>query len=548
MALAIELAAARVKAMSPEQIDARLNDRFRLLNIGSRTAPPRHQTLQAAIDWSYDLLSDAERTLFRRLAIFAGGWTLDAAEEIAPASNLLDTLAHLVDKSLVKTHERNRETRYSMLDTLQQYALARLAESNEQNETRTRHLDYYARLASVARANSVGPLAREWLGRIESELDNFRAAPLWAYDSQPIEPGLSIAINLCPFWIRRGHFAEGLQWLEKFLAAIENRMTPLYAKGLKEAAALAIEAGDHTRADELANAALNIAREMHDDGLLGSILKHVGLLAHYRGERAQAIGYLEQSLALLRRANDEWGATLALLWLADARMRQGELNAAKLLWDQALAQSRGLGETWGIAWALGGLGDVARLEGDFVLAKKLLREDLMLHHEIGNKSQIPFPLEALANLHATLQQPRRAARLWGAAEAARLADNEPLPPSYQNDYAPYIEMARAQIGAEEFAKEWASGRALALEQAIVYALSETEPSPRRARSTQSIILTARELDVLRLIAAGASNKEIAAKLFLSAGTVKWHTIQIYGKLAVRNRTQAVARARELNLL
>ncbi|MBI4673578.1 MAG: tetratricopeptide repeat protein [Chloroflexi bacterium] len=558
--LALELAAARIRGMSVHEIAQRLEDRFALLTMASRTAPARHQTLYAAMDWSYALLSVDERALFRNVAVFAGGWTMDAAEKLMADQprvkrRTLDLLARLVDCSLVVKQEKNNATRYAMLETIRAYAWARAREADEADALRDKQLDYFCAWVETNTPRLIGREAARWTTEIESELDNLRAALEWSLHDENatarIEKGLRLAGALGVFWIRRGYFSEANRWLTRLLAVGARCAPAARVQPLEAAAAIAIECGEMARGVELAQACWDAAKELDDARMMGWALCHLGMAAHHRGERAQAVKWLQEAVDLLRAVKDAWGSVLASLWLADTRMRLGELDAAKPLWEGALAQARAIGETWGQGWALGGLGDVARLQGDFVQARAYFTEALALHYELGNTSALPYTLEALANLAAMTREPKRAAELWGAGEALRQINNEPLPPSYRNDYAPHVASARKALGEQKFHAAWVRGGALSLAQVVALALGKGEPAASAPASFENApleMLTVRELEILQLLAAGLSNQQIARQLSMTVGTVKWHAHQIYSKLDAPNRTRAVARARELNFL
>lgn len=557
MPLAIELAAARVRMLSPDEIAARLDDRFHLLTISNRTASPRHQTLQAAMDWSYALLSEEERALLRRLAVFAGGWTLDAAVHVTNLSALVDAayetetlehLSHLIDKSLIVRQARDSGTRYDMLETIRQFARDRLGEAGEKDAVATRHLDFYVMLAEEAGLEYSGRETPAWVKRLRLEHDNLRAAMGWALEKGAIEKGLRIGAALLWFWYDSGHITEANGWLERLLdASLPDVSGSVRAKAMLAAGVLARQLGDFDGALRWLNAALELYRAQDDQEGIAIALQELGFALHWQGDRGQAIALLEQGLALSRAADDKARIGDTLLRLGDAQMRQGNLDAAEAHFQEALQIRRELGDPDALAWALGGLGDVARLQGNWEEAARYFHESLKLHSEKDYWGDVAFILEALGILAVQMGQPVRAARLWGAGEHVRLTRDEPLAPSYEADYAPHIAAAREQLGAEKFAAEWERGRAFPLDKAIAYAVEQDDISPPIVKGMFEP-LTAREMQVLQLIAEGNSNEAIAEKLVLARGTVKWYTTQLYGKLGVTSRTQAVARARELQLL
>jgi len=564
--LAIELAAARVRMLSLPQIAARLDDSIRLLTQGSRTALPRHQTLEAAMDWSYDLLTLAEQELFKRLAIFSRGFTLEAAEavasdpaapEVIPPEDVLDLLSRLVLKSLVVVMD-DRAGRYRLLETIRQHALERLRASGEMDRVRHLHLAYYLELAERAESRLVGENQVESLKLLQVEHDNLRAALAWAAEGGAPGAGLRLAAALGPFWNRIGHLSEGSRWLEKALAAC-RAPGPLRAKALYQAASLAHQQGNYEQALDLSRQSLALSRYLGDRHGMARALGLRGMIVHWQGDRDRAGPLLEESLALAREIEDERTVARTLLFLGDLRLRQGALAGATALLEDGLGFYQRMGDGWRMAWALSALGDVARLRGDYRRAAAHFRLALSLYQELGSKSEMPFPLEALALTTAAQGQPERAARLWGAAAALRDEIHAFLAPSYRSDYAPYLDLLRAALGEQAFAAALAEGRELTLEQALALADSPAEPAmtPGTPASTQSSPhapahplhhgLTPREVEVLRLLASGLTDAQIADKLVISPRTVGKHLQSIYSKLYFPSRSAATRWAIEHHL-
>lgn len=510
--LAIELAAARVKVLSVEQIAARLDDRFRLLTGGSRTALPRQQTLRAMMDWSYELLNERERMLFRRLSAFAGGFTLEAAEAVCtdehiPPYEILDLLTNLVSKSLVVFEERDEEARYRLLETVRQYARDKLLETGEAARMRDRHRDWFLAFAERAEGALQGPDQALWLKRLETEHDNLRAALEWS-SSDP-ERGLCLASALWLFWYLRGYVSEGREWLKQFLTA--HAPTPLRAKALYGASMLAraqddyaqatalleeslklyravndkrgvasvlgnlgviaFARGDYTRAAQLHKESLEHFRELGDTVGIASALSELGNVALYQSDMARAEELLEESLALSRAAQDDQGVALALRRLGAVLLQKGERARAKALLQESLELYRGLGAVPGMASVLNSLGMVALSEGDPQRADMLLRESLIKYRDVGDKWHIALCLDRLARVAAARGEWERAARLLGAEEALREAIGAPLPPSEHDGREQTLKLTHEHLGEESFAAAWADGYAMKLDQAIAYALS-----------------------------------------------------------------------------
>jgi non-specific serine/threonine protein kinase len=472
--LAIELIAARVQTLSIEQIAARLDDRFALLTSGSRIAPSRQQTLGATLDWSYELLTEPERELFRQLSVFVGGFTLEALESVAlldSNQSILDALSRLVDKSLLLVEQQD-QPRYRFLEPIRQYARDKLNETGESNSIQDRHLNYYLRVAEEAEPYLFGVGQHDWKNRLEWDHDNLRVALAWSLESNQIEAGLKMAGALAWFWHGKGHLSEGNLWLEKTLAAGSGIQGQERAKALRASSILSTGAGDYIRARAFAESSIKLYREIGDNRGAGLVLADLGASLHWGGKEEEAIESLEESLRLLRATGDRWGIAYALLWLGDTWFRMGEIEHAATSWEESLRLTRDLGDDYLMGWSLGGLADVARLRADYKRATGMFKESLSLYQSSGNKFGPPFSMEALALVAVALGDAKRAARLWGAASAWRVAINEPLPPAYQRDYAAAITQARTQLGEEAYESAWSEGHAMSPEQAITLAFEE----------------------------------------------------------------------------
>jgi len=397
--LAIELAAARVKVLSPEEIAQRLDDRFRLLTGGTRTSLARHQTLRAAMDWSYDLLPGNERLLLRRLSVFAGGFTLEAAEGICSGGDVepvdvLDLLTRLVEKSLVIVQAQDGPSRYQLQETVRQYGLGRLLESGEVETVRRRHRDYYLELTELAEPEILGPDQLIWLDRLETEHDNLRAALEWSERAQDdTEAGLRLATALWWFWQVRGYISEGRRWLEGALAATADRPSSSRTKALPRAGFFAWLQGDHQRASALSDESLRQSRESGDKRGEALSLLVLGFVAKITD---QGIALLEESLRTFREVGDRWGTALALFNLA--AFLRNDIRRVKALLDESLRLFREVRDKWGIAFALNNLGAVMRDVGDYARARPLLEESLALRTELSDRWGIADTQNALGVL------------------------------------------------------------------------------------------------------------------------------------------------------
>jgi predicted ATPase/class 3 adenylate cyclase len=398
--LAIELAAARVRSLSVEEINTRLDNRFRLLTGGSKTALPRQQTLRALIDWSYGLLTDGEKWLLGRLSVFAGGWTLAAAEQVGAGESadggtieeweVLDLLTNLVDKSLVIAETQGETARYRLLETVRQYARDRLVEAEEVWTVRARHWDHFLALAEAARPKLRSAEQAQWLAVLEQEHDNLRLALAFCLE-EPAggEAGLRLGAALYQFWSTRGHLTEGRQHLSALLSR-PMRQGDLKARAdaLNGAGLLAQDQGDTTTARALHEESLTIKRELGDKQGIAISLNNLGIIAQHQGNNAAARTLYEECMTLSRDLGDKLGIAYCLMNLGNVAQDQGDTTAARALHEESLTIKRELGDKQGIASSLGNLGIVARQQNDYVVARALLEECLTLFRELGDKRNI----------------------------------------------------------------------------------------------------------------------------------------------------------------
>jgi predicted ATPase/DNA-binding SARP family transcriptional activator len=390
--LAIELAAAQVRALAVPQIADRLADRFGLLVGGSRTTLSRQQTLKATLDWSYDLLSEHERVVYRRLTVFAGGFSLEAAEAVGAGdgmdkSEILNLLTHLVDKSLVLMEEQLGAARYRLLETIRQYGLERLTESGEATLVRRRHARFFLALAEAAEPELHGVRQAAWLERLEREHDNLRNALAWsleAADAGDAEVGLRLAGALAWFWRVRGHLTEGRRWLEGVLSrAVEH--SPTRARTLASAGALTVFQGDYLVARSWLEASVAIARELREKQSLAYALVWRSLAEVFQGNFAAVRALDGESRAIFHELGDRWGLALALMLSGIPAAETGDYALAHARFAKSLALFRELGDTWGIADATVNLANVAYRQGDYALARARLDEVLAIEQERPDK-------------------------------------------------------------------------------------------------------------------------------------------------------------------
>jgi predicted ATPase/DNA-binding CsgD family transcriptional regulator len=680
--LAIELAAARVRLLPPTALLARLDKRLALLTRGPSDGPARHRTLRDAIAWSEGLLHDAEQRLLWRLAVFAGGFTLEAAESVAPelrmkneawrkASqdqailnsqfSILNLLQSLIDKSLVKPPENAEgEPRFTMLETIREYALERLTQQGATQVAQDSHAAYFLALAERAAPELHGSDQMMWLARLDTDHTNLRVALDWLMTAGDTARTLRMIGALHWFWFVRGHFGEGRGWIDRALAMVDTAMDsqavapPLVAQARFAAGLLALFQGDLTVARAQLEASIAAWRALGQAGKgsrearlgLNEALTFLVVTCNLQGDAATAAAVIPESVALVHDLDDpRVQALLAFNIGRGLLLEHGQVAAAKVHLLEALARLRTLGDLWYIAqvtidlglvalWESDGgvaqgyyaeglalaralqdralealahnnLGEAARLVDDDLQAADYYATSLRLYRDVGSQSEIPRLLhnqgylalhdgdlscararfsesltifratgrwrgiaEALAGLAAvaahirTPNQAQRAARLWGAAEAVRQTVGTPIWPTDAREHDRYQTIVRTQVGGAAFAAAWAQGRAMPLDDAIALALAEVPAASGVSASAEPLsiaasdillpdgpdALTAREVEVLRLVATGLSNQDVAALLTLSTYTVQNHLRNIYGKLGVSSRSAATRYAWEHRLL
>ena len=492
--LALELAAARVRSLSVEEINTRLGQRFRLLTGGSRVALPRQQTLRALIDWSYDLLLGPEKTLLCRLSVFAGGWTVAAAEGVCAGEaiedwEVLDLLTGLADKSLVVYEEGadGEAGRYRLLETIRQYAGDRLGESGEAEAVQGRSASWFLALAEEAEPHLRGPEQALWSGRLEREHDNLRAGLTW-YEQRGEggEEGLRLAGALWRFWWMRGHLSEGRQWLGRALVRTPPEAvgragagvrggSAAWAKALNGAGRLAGGQGDYAEARALYKEGLAIWRLLGDQQNTAGSLNGLGNAAQAQGDLAGARALYEESLAISRQLGDRGGIANSLYNLGLVAQAQGDYAGARSLSEESLTIQRQLGDQAGIANSLCNLGTMAQGQGDLAGARALYEEGLAISRHLGDRGGIAEGLDGLACVARGQSQLSRAARLGGAASALRESIGSSQTPAEQETTDKTMGAVREALGGGAFAAAWDAGRAMTMEQTAEYALADVEP-------------------------------------------------------------------------
>jgi predicted ATPase/DNA-binding CsgD family transcriptional regulator len=585
--LAIELAAARVKVLSPSALLARLSQRLTVLSGGPRDAPARQQTLRDTLAWSYDLLTIEQQQLFRQLSVFVGGWTLEAAEAVCDAdpacgpgraTAVLDGLAALVDHSLVQQTELpDGSSRFTMLETIREFGLERLDAAGEAAAVLQRHLAYVVELAERARQKLQGSDQQEWLSRLDADHDNLCAALRSALDCGDGTSALRITVAVATFWASRDYLGEGRRWLEQALATGHNAPAALRAAALNHIGMIARERGDFAAAERALETAITLWRETRDTVGLADAIQTLASTSMYQGKYQQAIDLHESAVAIARSSGDHLQLADALAGQAVGLMAVCEYELARTLCDESLTLYRAAEDRVGVSIVLGYLGYVALWQGDLDLAARLGQECLAVAQEIedswvafaaellgyvdlerGNFDQagesfraslrygetrhsimrVAECLEGLAGVAGGVGTVTRAGRLLGAAEAIREHFGSPVPPPRRDRYERTLALARAGLHSDAFAAAWAAGRQLSKEDAVAYALQPDSVAAEIPVASQVAGLSGREIEVLRLIADGLSDREIAERLFISHRTVMRHVTGIFNKLGVNSRTAA----------
>jgi predicted ATPase/DNA-binding CsgD family transcriptional regulator len=653
--LAIELAAARIRLLSPQSLLARLSRRLEVLTGGARDVPARQQTLRSTIAWSYHLLAPQEQQLFRSLSVFAGGCTLQAVETIAQAaglavSTIVDGVSTLLENNLVLQQEQpDGEPRLLLLETIREYGLECLADRGELEVARAAHAAYYLALAEEAEPQLRESEQARWMAQLGMEQENLRAALSFLLEQPHVQAGtpegqvhaeqaLRLCVALYWFWFHRGYAREGQVFLERALARHEGVATPLRARALYAAAELAFGLDEMERTEALCGECLSLYRELGDTAGIASSLSLLGRVARVRGHYALACSLLEEAEALFQQMGDRWNLGLCHVELARMATEQGQYERARTLleenlkicqvagdqvsvgWvryllarlrfvsqqdlalaqqlaEQSLAFFQEIGYAWHKAYplsllaqmhlaqgevalarewfeeslvlvqqvgdrdgaieALLDLGRVAVAQGDLAVARRRYQQCLTSLQEMGSQKFLSACLEGLAALETAQEAPRHAARLWGAAEVLREVMGTPMHPVYRANYEQVRAQARAMLGEQAFRTAWAEGRSMTPEQALAAQEPEMIPAgefsvPQPPATTQTPTypagLTAREVEVLRLLAQGWTDAQIAAHLVISPRTVNRHTTSLYSKLNVSSRAAATRYAHEHHLL
>lgn len=473
--LAIELAAARIKLLTPRTLLARLSSRLDTLTGGARNLPARQQTLRNTMEWSNNLLDDAEKALFARLAVFAGGWSLEAAEVVCGEGlgmAVLDGLASLVDKSLIQqTGEVAGEPRFTMLETIRDYALECLKASGEEEALRGRHASYYTAFAEQTGNTTYRRYRSSVLTRLEAEQNNFRAALSWSLAGDP-EPGLRLIAALGVCWRIRSYLIEGFHWAERLLEVGTNVAPEVRANALSSASSLlACQLGNYAEAERMSLEALDLARRSGDQRSIASALDARGT-ALMESQATDARPFFDEALALFGALDDQWRVAQTLNSIGEVFRLEGDDQQAEQYYQQALSRFRQIGS--GAPSVLHNLACIAQHHKDYERARSLFAEALKVSQELQDRLTIASCLVGLAGTLAVLGEPQRAVRLFGAAEVLRDAIGAQIEPPDRLDYESNVAVARGQLDAAAFETTWAEGRAMSLERAVASALERSE--------------------------------------------------------------------------
>ncbi len=571
--LAIELAAARVPVLAPAALLSRLERALPLLTGGARDHPDRLRTMRAAIAWSVDLLGTVERGVMFRLAVFEGGFALRSAEAVCallaqggpprspewpewmpPTHSMLDAIQSLVENSLLKpaTFPSSDEPRYQMLETVREFGLERLAASGDERTVRAACAAHMLALVESTSDQIVSADFRAAVARLDADHDNARAALAWAESTGDPDRGLRLANGLARYWAIRGYYREGRSWLERMLA-VSTEASSSRAAALRNAGWLARLQGETDAAQAYQEAAAATARESADDASAAGIVQELALVAMHRGDYQQAVALMGDALALYEAAGSllpehARGLSLAHANLAQVCLANGDAERAGEHAEAAARSQRALGFVWALADTMRIVGDVARERGERRRALAAYGEAVDLSREIGDRRFLANAIAGIATVAASGADPVRAAHLCAAATIHHAQIGAGIESWQQVRHQQAVALVRADLAPDVFARAWATGETMPLGEVIAEALAvaqagatDTDEAPA-ADDSATDRLTAREMDVLRLLADGLSDRDIASALSISPRTVGFHVANVLAKFGVESRTAATAAA------
>ncbi len=546
--LAIELAAVRLRALSLEQIEERLGDRYQLLTANGRRLPERHQALAALIDWSYDLCTHEEQLAWARASVFSGSFDLAAAEHVISgdelvSSDVLGVIDSLVDKSVLSREDDDGSVRFRLLETVRQYGQQKLAEFGASTAVARRHRDWYLRLAERFEAEWLGPDQAAWVARLSREHPNLRAALEFCV-TEPGEgvAGLRLAAAVEEYWWMRGVDAEARHWITEALDAAPDP-TPERATALRVGGWFALLQGDYAAASSFLGEAATLAEQLGVKSELAYMVHTLGARALFSGDLTNAVTFLDDAVQRFQTTGVLRGELFATFLLGLALGIRGERDRAARMLDAAVAKCDRLGESVWRACALWSLSQTELVAGSLDRAEQVGKEALRSPRQTDNKLAIAFAINTLAWIAERQDRHDRAATLFGAAEALWQAIGaSPLYAKYAAANDEYMKRARAALGQKNFEVEFGTGQRMPVEAMIDFAM-ETRRSPVRAAATTDVRrmpLTKREREIAELVAQGMTNKEIAKKLYITQRTTEAHVQHILTKLDFNSRAQIAA--------
>jgi non-specific serine/threonine protein kinase len=553
--LAIELAAAQVGVLAPAAILARLEARAPLIGGVHRDLPARHQTLEATVAWSYDLIEPTEQTVFRRCGLFSGGFSAAAADSVCGhldtlGGDTLAVLAQLVTKSLIRTvDEAASEPRFWMLETIRKYAVDQLEVADELVEVRARHAAYFVECAEQLQTSLRGPAMAATLDALALDYGNFRAVFQWALETDELTSGLRLANALYRYWVARGHLSEARGWLESALARSQAVPPATRAAALNAGGVMAALQHDHERAISFFRQSLELWETLGDPGRVGGVLVNLGIAAHITGRADEAERHLERAQELFLAVGDGSGQARAVASRARVARERGDLARALHLAEESLGLFQGGSDLTGTAQQFANVGHVRLALDDRPAAAEAFRHSLVNWRAIGNTVDVAECLEGVAAVVANAQ-PRRAAHLLGAAEALRETSGALVAAVDLSRYAQLVARVKNQLREETFATAWREGRELPIDEAMDLALHDDAAVVAASAGVddEAGVLSARERDVAQLIAGGSSNREIADALVVSVKTVETHIQHIFRKLNVKARSEVAVWASRHGLI
>ncbi|MEV7966805.1 LuxR C-terminal-related transcriptional regulator [Sphaerisporangium sp. NPDC088356] len=549
--LAIELAAVRLRALSVQQLLDWLEDRFRLLTAGSRTVSPRHQTLRALIDWSYELCTEPERLLWARTSVFRGGLDLEAAEAVCSGDGIvredvIDLVIGLVEKSVLVREEHPSGVRYRLLETIRQYGRDRLGESGDEEALWRRHRVYYRELASKARDQIFTRSQVEWLVRLRLEHCNLRVALRSSFDHGEAAEGLRAVTDLLYHWKTSHHVNEGRRLFGQGLSLV-TRPCELRARALCGAGWLAILEGDIPPALVMLEESQTLGERLRLHSVLAYVALYLGMAGMYQGDIEPAIKLFEEALASFRAAGDEVGDVMALTRLSLAYSYEGDSERAVAAGEEALRACEARGERWHRAYAMMALAIERWRQGNAEPAACLAKESLRFDSSLHDWQGMGINLEVLAWIAAGVGDFERAARLFGVLRGVWQTVGTPMAGFghliyYRDECGRRVHEA---LGDPAYKAAMQRGARLSLDEALAYALEDSGLlAPCADGAVRPSPLTRRETEIARLVALGLSNKEIATTLVIAQRTAEGHIEHILSKLGFHSRAQVAVWAAE----